>query len=110
MLRVCPECNKASLKLAWFDINNRIRCKSIKCTAQYKFKSMMKFTISFLSSLFLTIAFYCGFFLKSWLAFLIVGLIAPLVLNYMVLKFGKLKLVGLKAELKKKGVNSKTST
>ena len=102
MRRECSECHKSSLQINLFDENKRIRCFSVKCTAQYEIISVYKFMAHLISSLLLFLSFYLSLAFQSWVIFICVGIIIPIFIQYLLVTKGELKLVGLKAELKKK--------
>ena len=102
MFRSCQECNKPSLKLSIFKVNKRLRCTNDKCIAQYEITPIYKFLSHLLSSFLVFMSFYLSLIYLNWLIFVFFGIILPVCIHFLVLKTGKLKLVGLKAELKKK--------
>ena len=102
MYRKCSQCNNSSLKLSILDVSSRIRCTHDKCIAQYEITSLYKIFAHLLSSFLLFMAFYISLALQNWVVFVFVGIIVPIFIHYCVITKGKLKFVGLKAELKKK--------
>ena len=102
MYRTCQECNKLSLKISFFNENKRLRCTNDKCIAQYEITPIYKFLSHLISSFLAFVSFYLSLIYLNWLIFVFLGIILPVCIHFLVLKIGKLKLVGFKAELKKK--------
>ena len=90
------------LKLSIFNKSKRLRCTNDKCIAQYEITPIYKFFSHLISSLLAFVSFYLSLIYLNWLIFVFLGIVLPVCIHFLVLKVGKLKLVGLKAEIKKR--------
>ena len=93
---ICPECQNKALPLNLLSFKKRVRCEH--CNAQFitTSRSMSKWIISFLGSIWFTLAITAGLLLQSWVIFIILLLIAPPIINMLHAIFGKLEFVGIK--------------
>lgn len=82
--------------------DSRMRCYC--CRAQFTLTSLQKGFIGLMFSFFAYLSVYLFFYFQSWIISLSIALIAPGLINFFIIKYANLKLVGLKAEMKKKGL------
>jgi general stress protein CsbA len=108
MLRDCPECLNKIIHLNLFDLDKRTRCD--KCRCEFEYISPLRWIESVLTTIVILATFSLLLYLNNWILALIIIVFSLTITSYLIMKYGALKLVGLKAELKKKGIKSKAST
>ena len=87
-------------------LDKRVRCD--KCRSEFEFISPIRWLESILSTIVIIASFSLFLYLNNWLVALIIIVASLSLSSYLVLKYGGLKQVGLKAEMKKKCINSNT--
>ena len=104
MKRICPECQNKTLPVNLLSFKKRVRCEH--CNAQFMTTStsMSMWIISFLGSIWFSLAITAGLLLQSWIIFIILLLIVPSIITMLHTIFGKLEFVGIKAMLRSKGI------
>ena len=108
MLRDCPECKNKTIHLNLFELDKRTRCD--KCRSEFEFISPLRWIESILTTITILASVSLLLYINNWILVLLIMVASLIVTSYLIMKYGSLKLVGLKAELKKKMANSKTGT
>ena len=104
--RKCPQCHSKRLKLSLDDMHSkRMRCPDCRC--QFMYVAGTQWLALLMFYVFAALAVYSAVVFKSWLLFFMVWLVPSALIYYGLAKFGRLKLVGLRKHLKRKGVNIK---
>ncbi len=103
-MQECPEYGKDSLKTLTHYYKH-YRCAD--CNAEFQVVSSEGFGETFIFHLFFMVGITTGFISGSWLAFICISFLLPLLIEKLIRKNkqkDKLKLVGLRAKLKEKGL------
>ncbi len=100
-MRNCPECGAGSLKRITH-LYKEYRCGN--CNSE--FETTVPFSIigALLTEVSIIAGIIVGLANSSWMAFISISVIVPFVSNTFLRKKSKLKLVGLRAKLKEKGL------
>ena len=101
MKRVCPECTEPLLrKINHF--SKEFRCG--KCRSEFVLTGVSKFIRAFTVDFMLWFGVILGLITNSWLIGIFCSLVLPILGYTYTTKYSKLKLVGLRAKIKEKGL------
>jgi len=103
-MRICENCKKSDIKKIWHPYKD-FRCSN--CNAEYKysnnrFDSVSDFIVGFSTEIFLSLGLIFLLTFQTWLVFLVIIVVVPLVSQILKFRYGKIKLTGFYAKLKER--------
>ena len=94
-MRKCEKCGEKAVAVKMLSFSNRMHCE--ECFFEYEYTNLSKWILAFGGAFIPGLAIYLGIMLQSWLVFVVLILVAPLLAELVFAKYCSLKPVGFRS-------------